>query len=706
MHPSLPPNTCTPLGSSRPTSRSVGLNYCARVGMASTAAQALPLATYQELVATLPSLVPFINSLAATLASPAPPQSVFIHAPTNASLVVPLVKLILHGHLASISPLQDIYESNSKPTIQDLLPRIAVVDLEEVSSTRSIFDRVLNELSGWSGERQPPAWNEGEANVVNWDGRTKGFEVKKGSMKRAAGGQGTTSKVRKRARTSTSTPPERAGSDGESEDDDVEREMWALKWSRTTQPPKDPVGPLHDSLDYFHLGLSKILNLGVQVESQTDKEDDLLAIQRRQRWLLIDHGELLNDVANAGNAGGAPKETGLGMTFASTIHRLGELSNVPITTVTVSSLGWIKARESMVGLASPVLVTFPLLAPNDCLNLLAQRFARQAPNSQVHDRGTLTKLFRSLATVVYDTFGSTAKNNVEELAYLTAKFWPRWLSCTEQGNPPIPPSDTARIAQQLKPYFTRELEQIAEPHQSLSQASAFEPILAPQGFSGHMPASPTTPTASSSRALDTSYPLPGSSSTTPLRRQAVNITPSGSLKNPSSPEPFSNLKQAANMMDQSLAKNLPVLAKWLLVAAFYAGHNPAKSDVIKFVKVDEGIAKKGKKNRKSPAKKPGSPSKARVKADLTGGKSFPLERLLAIFEALIDENHEYAGQSVDILMQVTTLVDLRLLQRISAQDKLMDGVKLKCRLPRDTVDALARSIGFKNWTEYLWDAEA
>ena len=43
---------------------------------------------------------------------------------------------------------------------------------------------------------------------------------------------------------------------------------------------------------------------------------------------------------------------------------------------------------------------------------------------------------------------------------------------------------------------------------------------------------------------------------------------------------------------------------------------------------------------------------ANVRAELTGGKAFPLERLLAIFEAILKEDYQYASQSTDVLMQV------------------------------------------------------
>ena len=57
-------------------------------------------------------------------------------------------------------------------------------------------------------------------------------------------------------------------------------------------------------------------------------------------------------------------------------------------------------------------------------------------------------------------------------------------------------------------------------------------------------------------------------------------------------------------------------------------------------------------------------------------------------------------------MQVTTLVNLRLLQRVSGQEKVLEGMKLKCKLTRETIDMLARSVGKPDWAQFLWDADA
>ena len=55
---------------------------------------------------------------------------------------------------------------------------------------------------------------------------------------------------------------------------------------------------------------------------------------------------------------------------------------------------------------------------------------------------------------------------------------------------------------------------------------------------------------------------------------------------------------------------------------------------------------------------------------------------------------------------MSTLINLRLLGRVTSQDKSLDGVKLKCKVNRETVDMLAQSVKYKDWTEYLTHGES
>ena len=72
---------------------------------------------------------------------------------------------------------------------------------------------------------------------------------------------------------------------------------------------------------------------------------------------------------------------------------------------------------------------------------------------------------------------------------------------------------------------------------------------------------------------------------------------------------------------------LPFYSKFLLIAAFLASYNPAKSDKRFFVK-HHGKQKKTLSSIKA---------KEKLNSQLTGPKPFPLERLLAIFYNIVEE---------------------------------------------------------------------
>ena len=72
---------------------------------------------------------------------------------------------------------------------------------------------------------------------------------------------------------------------------------------------------------------------------------------------------------------------------------------------------------------------------------------------------------------------------------------------------------------------------------------------------------------------------------------------------------------------------LPFYSKFLLIAAFLASYNPAKSDKRFFVK-SHGKQKKTMSSIKA---------KEKLNSQLTGPKPFPLERLLAIFYNIVEE---------------------------------------------------------------------
>lgn len=83
-----------------------------------------------------------------------------------------------------------------------------------------------------------------------------------------------------------------------------------------------------------------------------------------------------------------------------------------------------------------------------------------------------------------------------------------------------------------------------------------------------------------------------------------------------------------------------------------------------------------------------------------GPKSFSIDRLLAIFYAILDEK---VGLTCNLLSQISTLVHLKLLSFVSGEQNIMDGsAKLQCTVGLDFVVHIGKVVGF-NVRQYLCD---
>lgn len=275
-------------------------------------------------MANLPTLKPFVRQMAAHLTSNDPAAALFVHAPTSSQLVTPMIK-----HLADA--VQPHIPNETTPLVEQLLPKLAVVNLEEIHSTRQAFDRILNQLSGWTDGTGEGAWDEHQAKVLNWDGRTEGVTVVKVSTEKRSRSVDDVEQegARKRARLNDAGDHATDERDIPGDDDEnVEKEdasAWRLSWDRAL-PPRRDFEPLRDTLEHFYYSLSRIFALGRDADGDpaTGLRTERLDNESATRWIVIDHAEMLSDLATSGTAG-APKETGLGMTLLGSLLRLREL---------------------------------------------------------------------------------------------------------------------------------------------------------------------------------------------------------------------------------------------------------------------------------------------------------------------------------------------------------------------------------------------
>jgi origin recognition complex subunit 5 len=154
---------------------------------------------------------------------------------------------------------------------------------------------------------------------------------------------------------------------------------------------------------------------------------------------------------------------------------------------------------------------------------------------------------------------------------------------------------------------------------------------------------------------------------------------------------------------------LPTIPKFVIVAAFIASSNPAKSDLRMF---GRGLDEK-KRKRRIPRKQPATASTAKVikiPQKYLGPSPFPLDRLLAILSALIEENDPPPEGETDMEVSratvygaVTELAQMRLLVRTNAADRLDGPPMYKCGVGYELVLGLAREIKVP-LNDLLWDS--
>ncbi|XP_056605377.1 origin recognition complex subunit 5 isoform X1 [Triplophysa dalaica] len=132
---------------------------------------------------------------------------------------------------------------------------------------------------------------------------------------------------------------------------------------------------------------------------------------------------------------------------------------------------------------------------------------------------------------------------------------------------------------------------------------------------------------------------------------------------------------------------LPYYSKFLLIAAYLASFNPARTDRRFFLKSHGKIKKTNflKKHEKT-------------SNHLLGPKPFPLDRLLAIFYSVVDSR---VAPTASIFSQIMSLVSLQLLTQIGHDDQL-DAPKFKCAVSMDFILAISRTVNF-DVVKYLYD---
>ncbi|XP_011159872.1 origin recognition complex subunit 5 [Solenopsis invicta] len=129
----------------------------------------------------------------------------------------------------------------------------------------------------------------------------------------------------------------------------------------------------------------------------------------------------------------------------------------------------------------------------------------------------------------------------------------------------------------------------------------------------------------------------------------------------------------------ALSFELPFYAKYMLIAAYLASHNPVKYDKHIFMKQS---SKRRKQIRSIKKTGENSQKKSRV---------FTISRMLAIFCTILDEKVDI---NANLLAQISTMCQLGLLSIIGDNVTQLDETKFKCCASHDFIIVVAKTIGF------------
>ncbi|KAF9408711.1 Origin recognition complex subunit 5, partial [Podila epigama] len=290
--------------------------------------------------------------------------------------------------------------------------------------------------------------------------------------------------------------------------------------------------------------------------------------------------------------------------------------------------------RSKTGGYEPIVLNFPQYTKQETLAILKLDMAT----------GQDPELYMRFVDLVYDVFQRNCKD-LNEIRHLVSLLFPLYVKPVKEGK--IQAHEVLKLHRHIQAYFVEAMDKLYLREISSTEWSD-RTLLSASKSDGGAPGS--------ERAMMTAV-------------------------------------QVQNILD------LPYYTKFILIASFLASYNPPKLDMRYFAKVSNQGSKMTKRAKNAAAKKHGHEQMgSKLRQQLLGPKTFQLERMLAIFYSILEEEVE---ENVNVHTQIASLVSLRLLQRITPMDKL-DSIKCKCNVSYDTIKALAKSTKF-DIDKYLYD---
>ncbi|KAJ2961192.1 hypothetical protein NQZ79_g3495 [Umbelopsis isabellina] len=319
------------------------------------------------------------------------------------------------------------------------------------------------------------------------------------------------------------------------------------------------------------------------------------------RYLILDRAERLRDVAS---------------TILPVLLRLSEVSHRNICVILLSTIVYEKFRTKA-GAFEPLMIRFPEYSKEDTLEILRRDFSANGMDIEVKGKEPVhlgDDFFRSFSEVIYSIFFHNCKD-LNELRHLVALLFPLFINPIRDGRGKLYFTGLLETwcsfgelttGSSAKPHETSKLFKLAQPY----FAEATDKLYLREISSSEW-AKRTSEMAQGDIALDTDASVV----------TAIRTNSRGDF-------------------------DLPYYTKFLLIASYLASYNPPRFDVRYFAKAGEE-----KRKRKRGIIKPvHDKSGGKMRQQLLGPKAFPVERMLAIFYSIIDEQLD---DGIDIPVQVT-----------------------------------------------------
>ncbi|EIW86115.1 hypothetical protein CONPUDRAFT_160954 [Coniophora puteana RWD-64-598 SS2] len=397
---------------------------------------------------------------------------------------------------------------------------------------------------------------------------------------------------------------------------------------------------------------------------------------------------------------------------------LAEVARVRISVILVSTVHWHDMRPPNGAAPDPYCIAVEPPAQQETIERLLQSFRNTCttkddsiPSTDVYNVA-LEPLYKSYAEFLY---GACAKftHDPAQLQYVAAARWPGFVQ-------PIlerlrEEDDDDEVAMDVE--ATRDGEQDSPKDRRARRLRALLNEDHRLRLLGYFRTSITS-------AVETLLPRKSHA----VSWAKTNEPPEGVLASPDSgipiPRPVAATAAHGHGQSQSssMVLHLPRLSKYILVASFLASTNPAKSDLRMFGRGSDERKRKRRRARSTSPRKGSASGAVKVAQRLVGPSPFPLDRLLAILGALLEENDaedrlpaphlslpgEYTDMElrrVHVYAAICELSAMRALQRTTPVEKLDGPPAFKCGVSYEVVSVLSKELGIR-LQDLMWDSES